>query len=127
MADKNHKSILVVDDSSTVRQQLRRIFEDGGYTVIQAVNGAEGLAVAQAEDVDLIVSDVNMPIMDGIEMVAEIRKLDAHQKTPIFMLTTESGGATAARGKTAGANAWIVKPLKPAVILKGANKVLGVG
>ena len=82
--------------------------------------------MAAANEVDMILADVNMPRMNGIEMIGEIRKLAAHKNTPIFILTTESSKTTMASAKSAGATAWIVKPFNPDVLLKGIRKVLGV-
>jgi two-component system, chemotaxis family, chemotaxis protein CheY len=119
------KSILVVDDSAAVRRQLRETLEAGGFEVIEAENGAKGLEVAAETAVSLMIVDVNMPIMGGIEMIGKVRELPAHQRTPIFVLTTESGADAARRGKEAKATAWIVKPVKPEVLIKGIRTVLG--
>lgn len=120
------KSILVVDDSSTMRQQLRMFLLRSGFHVIEASNGAEGIEQARAMPVDLVICDVNMPVMNGIEMLKAIRQLPNHQKTPVFVLTTESVGSMVQEGKAAGATAWIVKPFKPEILLKGIQKVLGI-
>ena len=118
-------NILVVDDSATIRQQLRIFLADNGHGCVEAADGQAGLEAAKANDVDLMIVDVNMPVMNGIEMVAEVRKLPQHAKTVIFMLTTESGADIAQEGRKAGVTAWIVKPFKPAILLKGIQKVLG--
>jgi two-component system chemotaxis response regulator CheY len=119
------QSILIVDDSPTVRQQLRLCLEMGGYQVLEAVNGQAGLEQADKNRVSLVISDVNMPIMNGIDFIRELRKRGAYQKTPVFVLTTESGATHAQLGKEAGATVWIVKPFKPEVLLKGIKKVIG--
>ena len=119
------KTILVVDDSVTVRQQMRIFFTDKGYDVIEAADGALGLEQARENPVDLMIVDFNMPNMNGLEMIEEVRKLPTHPKTPIFVLTTASSRTLAARGKTVGATAWIVKPFKPEIVLQGVKKVLG--
>ena len=112
--------ILVVDDSTTVRQQLRLFLQDNGHEVLEGNNGKEGFEQARDNTgVKLMIVDVNMPVMNGLEMVAEVRKLPEHAKTPIFMLTTESGTDIAAEGRRVGVTAWIVKPFKPAILLKG--------
>ncbi len=119
------KTILVVDDSVTVRQQMRIFFTNNGYDVIEAADGALGLEQARGNPVDLMIVDFNMPNMNGLEMIEEVRKLPTHPKTPIFVLTTASSRSLAARGKTVGATAWIVKPFKPEIVLQGVKKVLG--
>lgn len=119
------QSILIVDDSPTVRQQLRICLEMGGYQVLEAEHGKAGLEQADKNRVNLVISDVNMPIMNGIDFIRELRTRSAYQKTPVFVLTTESGSAQTQLGKQAGATVWIVKPFKPDVLLKGIKKVLG--
>lgn len=119
------KSILVVDDSLTIRTQLRVLLESGGYRVVEAENGQIGLDQAARNALDLIIVDVNMPVMNGIDMVAGVRKLPGHTATPIFVLTTESSRDVAKQGKDAGATAWIVKPFQPQVLLRGVEKVVG--
>lgn len=120
------KRVLVVDDSATVRQQLRTFLEGKGFGVSEAQDGIAGVTAARMTDFDLIIVDMNMPMMDGIEMISEVRKLDNHAKTPIFVLTTDAAVDSAQRGKSAGATAWIVKPYKPESLLAGIHKVLGV-
>jgi two-component system chemotaxis response regulator CheY len=106
-----------------MRHQLRLFLQDRGFDVIEAESGHTALAQAQTHRFDLIISDVNMPGMNGIDFVKEVRRLQDHRSTPIFMLTTESTGDVVQRGKQAGATAWIVKPFKPDVLLKGIQKV----
>ena len=120
------KSILVVDDSSIARKQLRTFLEQQGFKVSEANNGAAGLDTAKGNPYDLLIVDVNMPVMDGIQMISEVRKLPAYKRTPIFVLTTESADRLALKGKVAGATAWIVKPFNPTVLRKGIKKVLNV-
>lgn len=117
------KQILIVDDSATVRHQLRSFLVSQGFEVIEADSGNAGLSQAQGRPFDLIICDVNMPGMSGIDMVALVRKLPAHGATPIFMLTTESAADVTKRGKDAGATAWMVKPFRPEILLKGIQKV----
>jgi two-component system, chemotaxis family, chemotaxis protein CheY len=114
---------MIVDDSWTVRHQLRTLLEGRSYAVVEAASGVEGLSKARDQAFDLIISDVNMPGMSGIDMVREVRHLAAHTRTPIFVLTTESSTELARRGKEAGVTAWIVKPFKPELLLKGIEKV----
>jgi two-component system chemotaxis response regulator CheY len=117
-------TVLVVDDSATMRQQTRTLLQTNGYTVVEAGNGAEGLEAAKGTPVGLVIVDVNMPVMNGIEMIGKLRKMDKYDKTPIFVLTTESSGSVVTQGKAAGATAWIVKPFNPQILLAAVKKVL---
>ena len=117
-------SILLVDDSMAARSQLRTAFEAKGAKVIEAENGREGLFRAQAQAVDLIFSDIHMPIMDGLQMIQELRKLPKYATTPIFVLTADAAGSRAAEGKKAGASAWIIKPVSPELLWKAVEKAL---
>ncbi len=116
--------ILIVDDSTTIRHQLRTCLQEAGYEVIEAENGALGLQKAKDVDINMIVVDVNMPVMSGLEMLEALRTHPAKDKIPAFVLTTESSKEMVARGKKCGATAWIVKPFKPAVLIKGIAHVL---
>jgi two-component system, chemotaxis family, chemotaxis protein CheY len=118
------RSILIVDDSSTIRQQTRALLEGHGFRIVEATNGAEGLEEVKKALFDLILVDVNMPVMNGLEMITQVRKLPDYQKTPIFVLTTESSGDTVRKGKAAGATAWVVKPFKAEVLVPAIRKVL---
>jgi two-component system, chemotaxis family, chemotaxis protein CheY len=117
-------SILIVDDSETSRAPLRTALAAKGVRVIEAENGKEGLLRARAESVDLIFSDIHMPIMDGLQMIRELRLLREYASTPIFVLTSDASGTRAAEGKSAGATGWIVKPVDPAVLWKVVEKSL---
>lgn len=117
-------TILLVDDSSTVRVQLRNALEEHGFDVLEAENGAIGVEMAKAYDIHLMVVDVNMPVLNGIGAVRRIRAMSKHQRTPIFMLTTETSVTMAAEAKTAGATAWIVKPCRMDILLRGVRAVL---
>ena len=119
------KAILVVDDSAAVRNQLRSALEGDGFAVVEAENGERGVEAASAGMIDLIIVDVNMPVMDGIEMIRHVRSMEQHRTTPIFVLTAEFGENVVKQGKAAGATAWIVKPVKPDVLIKGIRGVLG--
>lgn len=118
--------ILVVDDSDVVRDQVRKALEAGGYEVLEGINGAAGLAMAtENENIGLIICDVNMPKMNGLEMCEKIKKLPTFKKTPIFMLTTESSQELRTKGKEIGIMAWMVKPFDPTKMVSAINKVLG--
>ncbi len=118
-------TILAVDDSASMRQMVSFTLKEAGYQVAEAADGQEGLNAAQANKFDLIISDVNMPVMDGIEMIRHIRELSNHKFTPILMLTTEAGGDKKLSGKAAGATGWIVKPFNPEQLLNTIKRVLG--
>jgi two-component system chemotaxis response regulator CheY len=118
--------ILVVDDSLTTRSLLRVALEAKGARVIEAENGREGLWRARAERVDLIVCDIHMPVMDGLEMIQELRKQPEYSATPVFVLTSDATLSRAAEGKKAGADAWVVKPVNPASLWKAIEKALTV-
>ncbi len=117
-------SILIVDDSSLIRSQLRAALEAKGAHVVEAENGSEGLWRARENLVDLIVADIHMPVMDGIKMVEELRKLPEYATTPIFILTSDAASSRAEEGKKAGANAWILKPVKADLLWKAIEKAL---
>ena len=121
----NHR-ILIVEDSPTMRQllvfALKRL---KGVEIVEAQDGMDGLRKVTSDDFSLALIDINMPVMGGFEMIREVRKLPQYEKTPIFILTTESTRNAALEGKTAGATAWIVKPFSPQLLLRGINKVLG--
>jgi len=117
--------ILIVDDSTMLRDMLSYALSEGGYTdVTEAIDGIDGLEKVKKTAYDLVISDVNMPNMDGLTMVAEIRKLPTYEKVPILVLTTERGDDMKAKGKAAGATGWIVKPFVPDQLLKAVNIVL---
>lgn len=118
------KKILVVDDSASVRQVVSIALQGAGYEVVEAENGQVGLDKAKSNDVSLIISDVNMPIMDGITFVTELKKLPTLKFTPVIMLTTESEVEKKEAGKAAGAKAWVVKPFKPQQMLAAVTKLI---
>lgn len=117
--------ILAVDDSASIRQMVSFTLKGAGHTVIEATDGAQALQIAKGQSVDLVLSDVNMPVMDGIELVKNLRQLPSYKFTPILMLTTESAGDKKNEGKSAGATGWIVKPFNPDQLLTTIKKVLG--
>ena len=117
--------LLIVDDSTMLRDMLSYALNEGGYAdLIEAVDGMDGLNKAKETTFDLIITDVNMPNMDGITLVSELRKLSQYTKTPILVLTTERGDEMKAKGKASGATGWIVKPFVPDQLLKAVNIVL---
>jgi len=117
-------SILIVDDSVSIRQSVRFTLEQNGYTVFEAADGAEGLSRLGEQKADLVITDVNMPNMDGLTMVRKIRETDGIKFVPILVLTTESQGAVIEDGKKAGATGWIVKPFNDEKLIETIKKVL---
>lgn len=118
------KTVMIVDDSSSLRQVVDIVLKGAGYEVLQARNGAEAVAQLDGRRIHLIVSDVNMPVMDGIRLIREIRKIAAYRFTPIMMLTTVSDEAKKREAQSAGAKAWLVKPFVPAQMLAAVNRLL---
>ncbi len=118
------KSVLIVDDSVTMRQMVSFTLREAGFDVIEAENGQDGLSKLAAAKVDLIVTDLNMPVMDGISFVRSARELPGARYVPILLLTTESQAEKKAEGKAAGATGWIVKPFDPPKLLAVVSKVL---
>jgi len=117
--------LLIVDDSTMLRDMLSYALNEGGYNdVVEAVDGVDGLKKAKETEFDLIITDVNMPNMDGITLVSELRNLPQYAKSPILVLTTERGDEMKAKGKASGATGWIVKPFVPDQLLKAVNIVL---
>jgi two-component system, chemotaxis family, chemotaxis protein CheY len=119
------KSVLSVDDSSSIRQMVAFTLKGAGYEVIEAVDGQDGLDKAKMKTVDLVLTDQNMPRMDGLTMIKNLRAMPAYRTVPILMLTTESGDAMKSQGKAAGATGWLVKPFDPAKLLEVMKKVIG--
>ena len=118
------KTILVVDDSSSMRQVVSMALKGGGFEVIEACDGKDALSKLNGQKIHLIISDVNMPNMDGISFVKEAKKLPGYKFTPIIMLTTESQEAKKQEGQAAGAKAWVVKPFQPAQMLTAVSKLI---
>ncbi|MBN2656437.1 MAG: response regulator [Spirochaetales bacterium] len=119
------KKILVVDDSAAIRQSVTFVLQQEGFETIEAADGAEGLEKIKGSAVDMVVSDVNMPNMDGITMVSKIRELADFRFIPIIILTTESQSSKMEEGKAAGATGWIVKPFTSEKLLAVVKKLLG--
>ena len=117
-------TILIVDDSASLRQVVSIALKGAGYTVIEACDGKDALSKLDGQKINLIVSDVNMPNMDGITFVREAKKLPAYKFTPVIMLTTEAGESMKQAGQAAGAKAWVVKPFKPDQMLAAVSKLV---
>lgn len=118
------KTVMVVDDSASVRQVVGLALRGAGYTVIEGVDGIDALSKLTGQKVHLIISDVNMPNMDGITFVSEFKKLPAYKFTPVIMLTTESHENKKLQGQAVGARAWVVKPFQPAQMLAAVSKLI---
>jgi two-component system chemotaxis response regulator CheY len=116
--------VLVVDDSNSIRDMVSFTLKSAGYQTVEAKDGQDALNKTQVGGFDLVISDVNMPIMDGITLCQELRKLAAFKFTPILMLTTESSGDMKQRGKAAGATGWLVKPFNPEKLLATIKRVV---
>jgi two-component system chemotaxis response regulator CheY len=119
------KIVLTVDDSASIRQMVAFTLKSAGYTVIEAADGQEGLDKAKANTVNLVLTDQNMPKMDGLTLIKALRDLPQYKATPILMLTTESSDAMKSQGKAAGATGWLVKPFDPQKLLDVVKKVIG--
>ncbi|MDH3325433.1 MAG: response regulator [Gammaproteobacteria bacterium] len=118
------KTILIVDDSASLRQVIAIALKGAGYEVIEGCDGQDGLDKLSGQKVNLIISDVNMPNMDGLTMVTKIKENPSYKFTPIIMLTTESGADMKERGKAAGVKAWMVKPFKPDQMLDAVSQLI---
>ena len=118
------KSIMIVDDSTTLRQVVSIALKGAGYDVIEGLDGKDALNKLTGQKIHLIISDVNMPNMDGFTFVQEVKKLAAYKFTPVIMLTTEADADKKAAGQAAGAKAWMVKPFKPDQMLNTVSKLI---
>lgn len=118
-------AILTVDDSASLRMAIRAALSGAGYAVTEAGDGVEGLSKATSGRYDLIITDLNMPRMDGLTMIRELRRNPGQAGVPIVFLTTESDEAIKAQARAAGATGWLVKPFDAAQLVKVARKVLG--
>lgn len=116
-------NILTVDDSRTMRQMLELALKSAGFSVIQAVDGVEGLDVLQTETPDVIVTDINMPRLDGFGFIEQVRQDPRHRAIPILVLTTESDSEKKDRARRAGATGWIVKPFDPVKLINAIKRV----
>ena len=117
--------ILAVDDSASMRQMVAFTLKGAGHTVIDASDGQQALTIAKTQSFDLVLTDVNMPVMDGLTLTRELRALPAYRFTPILVLTTEAGTDKKQEGRAAGATGWLVKPFNPDQLLATVRKVLG--
>ncbi|RPE80838.1 response regulator [Vulcaniibacterium tengchongense] len=119
------KNLLIVDDSTSMRQMVAFALTSGGYSVREAEDGQAALDIAKGgARFDAVITDVNMPRMDGIELIRQLRQLPEYRFTPLLMLTTESGADKKQEGKAAGATGWLVKPFDPEQLLATVRKVL---
>ena len=119
------KSILAVDDSASIRRMVSFTLKAAGYEVVEAVDGEDALAKAKTKTMNLVLTDQNMPRMDGLTLVRSLRKLPAYRSSPILILTTESGPEMKSQGKAAGATGWLVKPFDPQRLIDVVKKVIG--
>ncbi|NVK36307.1 MAG: response regulator [Gammaproteobacteria bacterium] len=118
------KTIMIVDDSSSIRQVVGMALKGAGFEVITAEDGKDALSKLTGQKINLVISDVNMPNMDGITFVTELKKQAAYKFTPVIMLTTEGSEDKKMAGKAAGAKAWIIKPFKADQMLDAVNKLI---
>ncbi len=118
------KTILVVDDSASLRQVVSISLKGAGYDVIQACDGQDALGKLDGQKIHLVISDVNMPNMDGLTFVKEMKKLPSYKFTPVVMLTTEGQDSKKQEGQAAGAKAWIVKPFVPSQMINALSRLI---
>ncbi len=119
----NYK-VLAVDDSPSMRSMITFTLKKAGYSTVIAEDGIQGLDTARDDDFDLVLTDINMPEMNGIELIENLRQLDAYKHKPILVLTTESSDEMKSKGKSVGATGWIVKPFEPEKLLNALERVL---
>lgn len=120
-----NKTILAVDDSPSLRKMVTFTLKGAGYRVVEAADGAQALQRAQQERVALVLTDQNMPQMDGLTLIRSLRAMPAYARVPIVMLTTESSEEMKAQGRAAGATGWMVKPFDPRRLLEVVDRVIG--
>lgn len=118
-------NILAVDDQKSMREMVRIVLESGGHQVTIAEDGVEALAIARAQSFDLVISDINMPNMNGISLVSKLKLLPAFKFTPILMLTTETSSYKKDKAKALGASGWLTKPFDPPRLTNAVTKLLG--
>ena len=119
------KTILAVDDSASIRQMVSFTLKSAGYDVVEAVDGMDGLEKAKSRSINLVLTDQNMPRMDGLTLIKSLRATPQYKATPILMLTTGSSDAMKAQGRAAGATGWLVKPFDPQKLIEVVRKVIG--
>jgi len=117
-------TVLVVDDSASIRQVVAMTLKGAGYAVLEASNGQDALSKLTDQKIGLMITDINMPIMDGITFIKEVKKLPRYKFTPIMVLSTESQDGKKQEGQAAGAKAWIVKPFQPPQLLTAVSKLI---
>ncbi|NDF11416.1 MAG: response regulator [Proteobacteria bacterium] len=117
------KNVLVVDDSPTMRNMLKAAMQEQGFEVTMAEDGVDALKVVAKQKWDIIITDINMPNMDGIELIRELRQIETCKFTPILVITTEGGDTAKKAGKDAGASGWMVKPFNPDTLTKAVQKL----
>ncbi len=118
------KTILIIDDSGSFRQVVKMALQKASYEVVEAVDGKDACAKLDGRKLNLIVSDVNMPRMDGIQFVTQVKQHPRYKFTPVIMLTTEGQDAKKEQGRAAGAKAWITKPFNPPILLDAVSKLV---
>lgn len=119
------RTILAVDDSASIRQMVSFTLRGAGYEIVEAVDGQDALDKARNHDISLVLTDINMPRMDGLTLVKSLRGLPRYKTAPILMLTTESSDVMKAQGRAAGATGWLVKPFDPRRLVEVVKKVIG--
>lgn len=119
------KKVMVLDDSETVRKQVGAALDGAGYQVVEAKDGIEGLTMLESDsEIAMVVLDVNMPRMGGLEMLERMREQESLATTPVIVLTTEADPSLIDRARAAGAKGWLVKPVKPELLVKAVNRFL---
>lgn len=118
------KHVLTVDDSSAIRFRITQLLRDKDYDVLEAENGLKALDILKSHQIELLITDLHMPEMDGLELIEEVRKMTQYKYLPILFLTTETADDIIAKGKRAGATGWIVKPFQPDKLLRSIKRVL---
>ena len=116
--------VLTVDDSRTILAMLRHTLSNAGFEVLQAEDGKQGLDILRNETVDVVITDINMPVMDGIQCIKEVRASGLYQSLPILILTTETSQDKRNEGKAAGGTGWIVKPFEPEKLISVIHRVV---
>lgn len=119
------KTVLTVDDSASIRQMVSFTLKSAGYDVVEAVDGMDGLDKAKSKPFHLVLTDQNMPKMDGLSLIKSLRGLPTYRAVPILMLTTESSDTMKQQGRSAGATGWLVKPFDPQKLIEVVKKVIG--
>jgi two-component system chemotaxis response regulator CheY len=117
--------ILSVDDSKLIRDMVSTVLRSEGHEVMTAEDGLQGMELARQHTFDLVLADINMPVMNGIDMVAKMRELEGYEFTPIVMMTTETSNYKKEKAKSIGASGWLAKPFTPERLLKAVNKLTG--